>query len=125
MFTYQEVAKCSYFQSLDNIPENLLAALLTLLGTLLLQRLNKPKLVYLNPNSVTWSVAVDPDKPPVVLATEFATVQNSGWESLQNIEITFESEPDHFQVFPTRNYTTNTNPNGHFTYRIGSLGAKE
>jgi hypothetical protein len=52
-------------------------------------------------------------------------VQNAGRAPAQDIEVHFNYRPEHFQIWPTLNYETATNPENRFTVTVNNLGKRE
>jgi hypothetical protein len=59
------------------------------------------------------------------LHTRSFSIKNEGREPASDIEIHFNFRPEHLQIWPTFNYQTEMNPEGHFCVRIANLGRQE
>lgn len=67
-----------------------------------------------------------PGAPPMTLFhTRTVFIQNTGRATAEGIEVHFSSRPEHFQIWPTFNYTTATNPENNFVVLIENLGRRE
>ncbi len=59
------------------------------------------------------------------IQTSTLTVQNLGRKAAEDVEATFVTRLDHFQLHPRRDYQTQAAADGTFTITINSLGPKE
>jgi hypothetical protein len=97
-----------------------LTTVLSLIGRLLLPR-----------SRIVWGVShgfvfnLQGAAGPAQIHTRTVFVQNVGRAPAQSIEVHFNYKPEHFQVWPTFNYETATNPENRFTVTINNLSKRE
>ncbi|PMS17834.1 hypothetical protein C0Z18_18480 [Trinickia dabaoshanensis] len=61
----------------------------------------------------------------ITIRTSTLTVQNLGRKVAENVEIIHQQKPDHFQLFPQRNYSETTAPDGTHVVMIETLARRE
>ena len=66
-----------------------------------------------------------PSRKLVNVHTAALFFQNMGREAATDIEIVFNWQPQIFQIWPTRQYDTATNPDGRFIVKLPNLAPKE
>jgi hypothetical protein len=74
------------------------------------------------------TVAVEngpPQKKNHAIRAASVFVQNSGRMAAQGVEIVFNWRPQHFNVWPQREYVEILNPDGRFIVKLSGLGPKE
>lgn len=62
---------------------------------------------------------------PFTLRTSSYLFANAGRVAATHVEITFNFEPDNYQVWPVRPYETHRSPDNRFTLRFDNLAPKE
>jgi hypothetical protein len=66
-----------------------------------------------------------PQQQVVSINTASHLIMNDGRATATQVEVTFNYTPTSFEVWPQRQYTLATNPNGRFIVRFDSLSPKE
>lgn len=61
----------------------------------------------------------------LTINTRTIFIQNVGRAPAEDIEVHLTGKPEHFQIWPTFNYTCDTNPESHYVVKVGSLGRRE
>jgi hypothetical protein len=72
-----------------------------------------------------FSFGVQQDTGIVSFNTLTVFIQNTGRAPAEGVEVHFNYQPEHLQIWPTLNYTTVTNPEGRFTLVVNDLAPKE
>jgi hypothetical protein len=62
---------------------------------------------------------------PLVVHTRDVWVQNTGRGLVRDIEIVLNYVPQHYEIWPNREFQTAENPDGRFVIKIASLGSRE
>lgn len=64
-------------------------------------------------------------QPPTLVYTKEIWIQNVGRAPVSDVEVIFAATPDHFDIWPQRNFTTTQNPNGNLVIKVDSLNKRE
>ena len=62
---------------------------------------------------------------PGIVRTASIFLRNAGREAAENVEVVFNWRPPHINVWPQRDYSTNTNPDGRYILKFPDLASKE
>lgn len=117
----------TFFQRLwesDEVIAVIVAALLSLVGGILI-RIFTPR------GKLAWGVShqhafyLQHLQPPTLVYTKELWIQNVGRASVENIEVILASPPNHFDIWPQRNFTRTQNPNGNLIITVDSLSRGE
>lgn len=100
------------------------AAVLSSLGWLALR-------IYTGRPKVAWAFShqhafnLQKINPPILAFTKEIWIQNVGRVLAEGVEVVFPIRPAHFDVWPQRQFTELTNPEGNFTLRFDHINPKE
>jgi hypothetical protein len=107
---------------MDTIAGYVATIVVSLLSGYLAQFLQpRSRLIFWSPHNFFFNLKNE----GVVLQTNSLTVQNSGRQPAEDVEIIHKQRPDFFELFPSMQYEEHTNPNGEHIIRLKSLGPKE
>lgn len=83
----------------------------------------KVNLIWGRPNNNIHFVQSNAEKTEIYCEKYF--LQNTGMKAVTDVQFVMSYRPDDVSVFPSRNYTENTNPAGHFIVLIPFISPGE
>lgn len=107
------------------LSDALISGLILLLFSAFLRYFDpKPRLRWGTSHAFTFVVPAEDGKLNL-LRTQTIFVINEGRALCEGVELHLAYRPEHFQLWPTMDYSTTTNPEGLFLIKIPSLAPKE
>jgi hypothetical protein len=63
--------------------------------------------------------------PQILITTRSVLIENNGRAAAEGVEVIHTGRPQHFQIYPPRQHTETTLPDGHHVIVLGKLAPKE
>jgi hypothetical protein len=101
----------------------IVAALLSFLSWLFVSVFSRGKVAWGFSHQHTFFL--QNNQPPILVYIKEIWVQNIGRAPVENVEVVLAAPPNHFDIWPQRNYTNTTNPGGNFVIKIDGLNRNE
>jgi hypothetical protein len=117
--------------SLIKEPELIALFLTFLLETIRRTFQPKAKVVYGVGHGFTFSIPQRPQTEPptaipnLLVTTRSIAVNNEGTATAEDVEFYFNYEPEHFQIWPAIQYTSESTEEGNFLIKIKTINPKE